>query len=218
MVTIGSDATRIAEGEVLIVVRTANRVAYRKMKSALGLGEIQRTITAVEPASARAPRRKAAVRNRPFTVHERALLARGGFDPEAPAFPGLDPVEVAALKFARLRSESYTAEEAATTLAVSVGRIRQRLTSSPPSLYGIKVGGDWRIPKFQFDDGQLIAGIESVVGRLRAELNPVAVWRWFTTANPDLPADEDQSRLLTPLEWLRTGGAPDVLGDLAGDL
>lgn len=218
VVTIGSESTRLAEGEILIVGRTANRLTYRKVRTPLRLVEIQRTITAQPPFPAPGPRRKPPVRSAPFTANERALLAEGGFDTSALTVPGADPVEIAAAEFARLRTESYTAEEAANVLGVTVGRIRQRLTSSPPTLFGIKVGGDWRVPRFQFENEQLIVGIEFVVGRLRAELNPVAVWRWFTTPNPDLPADEDGARLLTPLEWLRVGGAPEIVAALAGDL
>lgn len=48
--------------------------------------------------------------------------------------------------------------------------------------------------------------------------NPVAVWRWCTTPNSDLRADEDEARPLTPLQWLRIGGAPEIVAGLAGDL
>lgn len=217
VVTIGAESTRIAEGEILIVSRSANRLVYRKVRTALDLVEIQRTITG-KPAAPSRTVKKFPLRAPSFTADERALLARGGFDADSLVDSGIDPIEVAASEFARLRNESYTTEEAATVLGVSVGRIRQRLTSIPPSLYGIKAAGDWRIPRFQFEGQHLIAGIESVVAQLRAELNPVAVWRWFTTANPDLPADEDETRLLTPLEWLRTGGASEIVGMLASDL
>jgi hypothetical protein len=111
--------------------------------------------------------------------------------------------------------DSYTAEQAADLLGVNASRIRQRLGGPSRTLYGIKPGKEWRIPKFQFEGRRLIPGIERVVERLAAGLHPVAVYRWFLTPIPDLTVDETPT---SPLDWLRLGNPPEVVAELAAGL
>jgi len=54
----------------------------------------------------------------------------------------------ATAEYARLLSDSYTVPQVAGLLDVNTSRIRQRLTGTPRTLYGIKLGKAWRIPKF----------------------------------------------------------------------
>lgn len=150
-----------------------------------------------------------------LTEPEERLLRAGGLEPGAIKDEETHLLYRATAEYARLLVESYTVEETARRLGVNTSRIRQRLTGVPPTLYGIKQGRSWRIPKFQFDGKRLVPGIERVVARLPGDLHPVAVQRWFTSPTPDLERDD---RPLSPLDWLRVGNPPDVVADLAAAL
>jgi excisionase family DNA binding protein len=144
------------------------------------------------------------------------LLERGGFELDRLEFGLEDPIARAAFEYAVLRTTSLTTQEAAERLGVNDSRVRQRLGDR--ALYGIKAGDEWRLPAFQFSQAGLVPGIDRVLPRLPQSLNPVAVFRWFQTPNPDLEETEGQGRVLTPLQWLQIGNDPDVVAELAAGL
>ncbi len=92
------------------------------------------------------------------------------------------------------------------------------MTSRPPTLYGLRVGSEWRIPDFQFAHGRLVPGFAEVAAALRPGLHPVAVLNWFCNPNPDLAALDDEERRLSPRDWLGLGLSPDPVAALAGNL
>jgi hypothetical protein len=58
-----------------------------------------------------------------------------------------------------------------------------------------------------------------VVASLDPDLHPVAVFRWFTTPNPDLIVEgPGEGRTVSPRDWLRLGLAPRVVADQAAVL
>jgi excisionase family DNA binding protein len=144
------------------------------------------------------------------------LLERGGFELDRRELGLEDPIARTAFEYAVLRTTGLTTREAAKRLGVNDSRVRQRL--SQRALYGIKAGDEWRLPAFQFERKGLVPGIERVFPRLPASLNPVAVYRWFHTPNPDLEEKEGEGRALTPLQWLQSGNDPDVVAELAAGL
>lgn len=116
--------------------------------------------------------------------------------------------------FAALRAASLDVSRAAQKLGVDESRIRQRLIER--TLYGFKVDNRWHIPQFQFEDRGLIPGIERVTRELDPNLHPVAVYRWFTGASPDLTRESDGEEVaLSPLDWLRAGFPPQPVAELA---
>jgi hypothetical protein len=116
--------------------------------------------------------------------------------------------------FRELREGSLPTHAAAELLGVNDSSIRQRLAKR--KLFGFKVGGDeWRLPRFQFDDGALVPGIDQVFPRLPKDISPVLVDSWFNSANPDLIISGEER---TPIEWLRAGNPPKVIADLAARL
>jgi len=160
---------------------------------------------------------------RPYPEPRRALkreqaelLERGGFELDRLEFGLEDPIARTAFEYAVLRATGLTTHEAAKRLRVNDSRVRQRLAER--ALYGIKAGDEWRLPAFQFARAALVPGIDRVLPRLPKSLNPVAVYRWFHTPNPDLEEREGQGRALTPLQWLQTGNDPDVVAELAAGL
>ncbi len=97
-------------------------------------------------------------------------------------------------------------------------RIRQRLTSRRPSLYGIRLESGWRLPRFQFEGDELIPGIGEVVAELDPELHPATIYSWFVLPNPDLVAEKLTDEPLSPRDWLRHGFPPRSVADLAKHL
>src|SRR5258707_853650 len=117
-----------------------------------------------------------------MTTAEEQVLGRGAPRTKPPAYEKLThPKAHTVATYKRLLTESLSVEEAAKRLGVDGSRIRQRLAAR--TLYGIKLDHNWYLPKFQFDGKQLVPGITEVLAKLPEDLSPVAVYRWFTTAN-----------------------------------
>ena len=154
-----------------------------------------------------------------LTAAEAEALRQGGFNLEPLDLGAEDPLVQTAAEFAALLKESLSTTAAAEKLGVDPSRIRQRLTSRPPTLYGVRLESGWVVPEFQFADSKLIPGIADVVARLDPEIHPVAVFRWFTTPNPDLVLDqEEESRRFSPRDWLLLGLPIQAVVELATDL
>lgn len=110
---------------------------------------------------------------------------------------------LAAAAYGEIVESALSVEDAAGRLGVNSSRVRQRLADR--SLYGIKHGGAWRLPGFQFLKRGLVPRIDVVLKALPPDLNVVAVTRWFETPNPDLCTRDDDERPLAPIEWLAAG-------------
>ena len=148
-----------------------------------------------------------------FTEAERAELEGGGFDLRpVPSTEG-DPAARTVARFAELLITALVVPEVAELLGVDASRIRQRLAER--SLYGVKAGRAWRLPRFQFTVDGVVPGIDVVLRRLPDDLHPVAAWRWMTTPTPDLVVDDQP---VSPRDWLRGGGDPESAALLAAAL
>lgn len=150
-----------------------------------------------------------------LTVAERDTLRRGGMDLTPREWGREDPLLRTAAEYAVLVASAYTVSQAAELLRVEPSRVRQRLAAR--TLCGVKDHGSWRLPRFQFVDGKLVPNVGAVFARLRDELHPVGVWRWFTTANPDLVVGNDETPV-SPLEWLKAGFDAASVVALAAEL
>jgi hypothetical protein len=155
---------------------------------------------------------------------ELALLRRGGMDVDGPPTPDDDPIARAAAAYAALLETALSIKAVASALGRNESRIRQRLLER--SLIGIRRGRGWFLPLFQFqvemrEDQRVVRapvpGIERVFPHIGRELHPVAVWRWFTTPNSELVA-EDGDEPLSPRDWLASGRPWGPVADLARDL
>lgn len=80
-------------------------------------------------------------------------------------------------------------------------------------LWGITDGQSWIFPASQFEtngDGhplRVIRGMADVLKALPADLHPIAVESFLCTPQANLSSDHP----VTPLEWLRRGGAVATL-------
>lgn len=156
-----------------------------------------------------------------LTDAEAEALERGGFSLDQPDLGADDPLVRSAADYAALLKTGSTTSQAAKRLGVDPSRIRQRLTSEPPSLYGLRVGSGWCLPEIQFSGDDLVPGIDRVIGALDRSLHPVAVFRWLTTPQADLSLDPTASGVdqrVSPRDWLLCGGPVEVVVAMAGKL
>jgi hypothetical protein len=173
----------------------------------------------VREAIERLPRTLYRLDPRPdLTEAEAAVLESGGFVLEPANLGSDDPLARSAAEYAALLNGSLSTQAFAERLGVDPSRIRQRLTSEPPSLYGIRLHAGWVIPEFQLDGSQLLPGLGDVVARLDPELHPLSVYRWFTLPNPDLEAESIPGPRLSPRDWLRLGLPAERVAEMAADL
>jgi excisionase family DNA binding protein len=121
-------------------------------------------------------------------------------------------VETAAT-YAALLADAGTVRDVAARLGVTEGRVRQMIRAR--ELFAVRHGETWRVPWFQFDGERLIRGVDRVIRALPADLHPVAVFSFLSSPSPDLELDD---QAVSPLAWLRSGGDPTPIAELARDL
>ena len=102
-----------------------------------------------------------------------------------------------------LIEQSITREDAAEILGVTPQAVSNMLSRG--DLAGIKVGREWRLPRWQFDPGSAtgtLAGLRDMLAGFPGSL--VALSRWVEIETPDLDG-------LTPRSALLHGRVADVL-------
>jgi excisionase family DNA binding protein len=143
----------------------------------------------------------------------RRMFEEGGLT-FAPLASGDDrSITDTAAEFAQLVAGSGTVKEVAARLGLTDGRVRQMLRAR--DLLAIREGDAWRVPWFQFDGPRPVRGLDRVMHALPADIHPVAAARLLDTPNPDL---ELAGRVVSPLDWLRSGADPGPVIELAADL
>jgi len=153
-----------------------------------------------------------------LTEVEEALLARGDLATEWKGPEEQSPIARTMAEYAVILDRALSVTEAATLLGITPARVRQRVNASPQTLYGVKLSGEWKLPRFQFQlrTKRLVPGIEVVIQEIPESLDPVSVVRWFTSPNPDLQIDDAEA--VSPVDWLATGHEPAVAAALAREL
>ncbi len=154
-----------------------------------------------------------------LTPPDREALVRGGFDLEQRRGEA-SPVARTIAEYTALLRHSKTVAELAKLLGVNESRIRQRLSSTPPTLYGFKVEGEWRIPAFILDGEELVPGISEVTAAVDPGIHPVAFYRWFTSPESDLTIEDAEGAefVVSPREWLISGHPNAAVVELAAEL
>ena len=147
------------------------------------------------------------------TQSEAATLRAGGLDLNRRRRTEPDPIGETAARYAALLADTEDVAEVAMRLGVTRARVRQR--AAERTLLAIREDDEWRFPRAQFADGAPIRGLPAVSLALPADLHPVAVWTFLNDPSTDLPVGD---RPATPLEWLRSGGAPDTVAAIAREL
>jgi hypothetical protein len=144
---------------------------------------------------------------------DRWTLDAGGFDLTPRKARDPDPRSETAARFAALLADSENVGEVAVRLGVTRARVRQRALER--SLLAIREDDEWRFPRAQFADSAPIRGLPAVSLALPLDLHPVAVWRFLAEPSADLQLED---RAVSPIEWLRSGGAPDPVVAVAREL
>lgn len=153
-----------------------------------------------------------------LTVEEQQKLRQAGAGLDVVDLGVEDPVLVGKMDFLNLLESSLSTAQVGKMLGVNESRIRQRLTSQPPSLYGIKRGPAWLMPSFQFEGKRLIPNIDRVIAKLDGNLHPLSVWRWFMSSNADLITEGSPEIGFSPREWLLRGLSVATVEELAENL
>ncbi len=135
---------------------------------------------------------------------EARALERAGWD-----LSPRGPVARTVAEHAALLAGTVSVAEAARTLGVDATRVRHRIADR--KLFAFRVGREWRLPTVQFG----VPAIEGLWRHVPEGLNPLVVYRWLHTPQPELEWD---GRGLTPLEWLSVGGPVQPVAALAADL
>jgi len=155
---------------------------------------------------------------------EVAVLRGGGLEVFDGVVSGDDPIARASAAYSALLATAFTIKDVAQALQRNESRIRQRLLQR--TVYGVRRGRGWLLPRFQFLVEKkgvdhivtgMVPAVEQVFPLLDPELHPVSVWRWFTSPSMEL-VDEQAGQALSPRDWLLAGHEPGLVMNLAKDL
>jgi hypothetical protein len=217
-VRLSENATFVDENEIVVMVfsrqqalacrRTVPAGTLKLRELGLWMESAERAIHELSSASSTdAPQ---------LTANEVALLDEAGLTEGIRTRPGA--FERSRIDFdLLLQRESWTLERAAKALGVSPARLRQRLSPSKRTLYGIKDGRAWRIPKFQFVGGKQVRGLGKVLPHVRPDAHPLSVRAWFMAPHQDLVVGNDE-RPVPPIEWLSSGRPVEAVAALAEEI
>lgn len=201
---------------VLVVLSTKNALVTRTHVRGRvpDVGALHALLMGADVAAEQLSRRTSTTPIPPLGRDEAALLDAAGL---VDSTHDVDPLERTRVELELMLRQAATLKDAARELKVSSGRLRQRL-SKERSLYGMKDGRAWRIPRFQFaKKGRLVRNIDQVLPNISSEAHPLSVHTWFTSPHQDLVAGIDQ-RPVTPIAWLEAGNDPTVVAKLAIEL
>jgi len=140
-----------------------------------------------------------------------ALLARGGFT--AADTPTVRLVATqAASDYAVLVETALTTAQVAELLGVSDSRVRQ--LTADRRLVAL-FGKPRRYPAWQFTDRGTVPNLKQVLPDAHPALDPVSLWRFFVTPDPDLSLEGVS---VSPRDWLVAGADPGGVRALLRDL
>lgn len=113
-----------------------------------------------------------------------------------------------------LVESALTLEEVSRIAGLDVSDVRERLEES--RLLGVWCEGHhWRVLAFQMTLKGLLPGLDDILGRIPDDMDPIAVYAFFSTPQPTLLR---RGRMATPVEWLSSGADPAAVVELARHL
>ncbi|MGI8762020.1 MAG: DNA-binding protein [Jatrophihabitantaceae bacterium] len=118
-------------------------------------------------------------------------------------------LQLSSSNLAEQTRESLSVEQAATLLVVDGSRVRHRVRDR--ALYAFKIGVGLRLPNWQFHRHDSIPGLRAILAALPADLHPLEVAGFMTTADANLTVDDEP---ISPREWLLGGGDVRVVTEL----
>lgn len=147
-----------------------------------------------------------------LTAEQEEVLTRAGMPPvEMP--PLAERASTLTWRaFTRIAAEAYNAADVAGLLDVGASRVRQHVARR--TLLTIKTSDGPRFPRFQFVDGRILPGWDVVAPRFPLDAHPVAVEAFLTRVSEELEVD---GQLVSPFDWLTSGGDADVVAALVDE-
>lgn len=158
-------------------------------------------------------RRRVTVNPRALSTHDRSVLAAVG----VPA-ADLDRQSTGRLvdQAARLLEENslaLPAAAAAERLGRSLTRIRGAIADG--SLYGVKVGRSWLIPRWQLDEAKPLPHLRKVIAAIPEGTSAVTLERVMTQPSEELYVD---GKPVSPRNWLLAGNDPGAVVEIVRQL
>ena len=158
-------------------------------------------------------RRRVSVDPRALSAHDRGVLAAVG----VPA-ADLDRQSAGRLvdQAARLLEENslaLPAAAAAERLGRSVTRIRGAIADG--SLYGVKVGRSWLVPRWQLDEANPLPHLRKVIAAIPEGTSAVTLERVMTQPSEELYVD---GKPVSPRNWLLAGNDPGAVVEIVRQL
>lgn len=148
-----------------------------------------------------------------WTANETRLLRAGGLDLQAPSVKERNAwMTAGAEAYAHLVASSYSVTDVASCLGVDSSRVRQRLADR--TLFGFKVRRQWRLPRWQFLNGEEVPALGEVLSTLALD-DPISVSGFFVTPTLELTIDGEP---MAPIEWLLAGRSADRVKALGASL
>lgn len=157
-------------------------------------------------------RRRSAADPRSLSSHDRDVLTSVGVPAADLDLPGPGLLSEAA-ELLEANAAAMPAADAADLLGRSVGRVRGAIADG--SLYGVKVGRHWLLPRWQFEGSGLLPHLRKVVAAVPAGTSAVTIERVMTQATEELYVD---GRPASPRDWLLAGNPPAPVSDLIAQL
>ena len=157
-------------------------------------------------------RRRPVADPRSLSLNDRDVLSSVGVPAADLDRPGPDLVSEAA-ELLEANASAMPADGVADLLGRSVGRVRGAIADG--SLYGVKVGRHWLLPRWQFEGSRLLPHLRKVVAAIPAGTSAVTIERVMTQPTEELYID---GRPASPRDWLLAGNPPAPVSDLIAQL
>lgn len=150
-----------------------------------------------------------------LTAAEMRELSGIGLDTGASTDAYAGVAERTTAKMTAILADARTVAATAELLGVTPARVRQMLNEPQPALFGLKAGGAWLVPGFQFVDGRPVPNLRPVLAALPAGTHAVEFFNWFTRPDPVLRLQDEP---VSPRTWLSSGGDPNLVAAEAAQL
>jgi hypothetical protein len=116
-------------------------------------------------------------------------------------------------QFISLLARAIPIAEAAERIGVKRARMQQMVSAR--EVWAVRRATRWALPAIQFDGDALLPGWSKVARAFPADAHPLEILGFLTTPQPELELNE---RAQTVPDWLRSGGSPEAVEQIARGL
>mgnify|MGYP001566326532 CR=1 FL=1 len=156
-------------------------------------------------------------KNKPISKRKLKSLKELGADSKKRKFKlGDSPENKTRASFADILKNSMTIDETAKMLEKNYSQVYQLVNSYSPTIYSIKLQGQLLIPKFQFDNCDLVPHFSKILNKIDHNLCPVSFYNWFVKF-PCIDLETSDGPI-SPRDWLIKGNSPVPVLHIAEDL